>query len=145
MAMRFDEADQQDAIVAEINITPLTDLFLVLLIIFMISSSAMIEGGLPVKLPSAKSAQQAAKQNGKPIYVTLPREGGLRVNEETIEENALESRLRDLLAQTQEKTVVIRGDESIVLGQAVKIMDAARSAGAERIALATQPVQPAPR
>ena len=64
MAMRF--GDQEDeAIVAEINITPLTDIFLVLLIIFMISSSAMLEGGLTVKLPTAKTTALTKSPTGK--------------------------------------------------------------------------------
>ncbi|MBI1860435.1 MAG: biopolymer transporter ExbD [Deltaproteobacteria bacterium] len=54
MAINIRDQDS-DSIVAEINITPLTDIFLVLLIIFMISSSAMLEGGLQVKLPTAKT------------------------------------------------------------------------------------------
>lgn len=137
MALRFSE-NEDDAIVAEINITPLTDIFLVLLIIFMISSSAMLEGGLQVKLPTAKSTALTKSQSGKPIFVTIGKEGELLVNEKKAPEENLSQLIKEALSQSSDKTVVIRGDESIVLGKAVKIMDAARSAGAEKIALATQ-------
>ncbi|NBX67925.1 MAG: biopolymer transporter ExbD [Proteobacteria bacterium] len=137
MGMRFSETED-DAIVAEINITPLTDIFLVLLIIFMISSSAMLEGGLQVKLPSAKSTTLTKSGNGKPTYVTLSKDGRISVNEKEATEPALAQVIKDTLLQSSDKTVVIRGDESIFLGKAVKIMDAARAAGAEKIAIATQ-------
>jgi biopolymer transport protein ExbD len=138
MAMKFDDADDE-ALVAEINITPLTDIFLVLLIIFMISSSAMLEGGLQVKLPTAKSAGLNKAQSGKPIYITVSKDGKILVNQREAPEDKLTNLLKEELEKTTEKTVVIRGDESIFLGKAVKIMDSARSAGADKIAIATQP------
>ena len=139
MAMRFDEAQDDDAIVAEINITPLTDIFLVLLIIFMLSSSAMLEGGLQVKLPTAKSQSLAKPDSGKPIFVTIAGNGEVSVNNKKTTEPGLQAAIKEALGGTTDKTVVIRGDESIVLGKAVQIMDAARGAGADKIALATQP------
>lgn len=138
MAMRFNDTEE-DAIVAEINITPLTDVALVLLIIFMISSSAMLESGLQVKLPTAKSSGANKSTNNKPVYVTLSKEGRILINDKDTEENSLQDSLKKALSASSDKTVVIRGDESIFLGKAVKIMDAARTAGAEKIALATQP------
>lgn len=138
MAMRFDENNEDDAIVAEINITPLTDVFLVLLIIFMISSSAMLEGGLQVKLPTAKSTALTKSQSGKPIFVTIGKDGELLVNQKKAPEENLSELIKEALSGSSDKTVVIRGDETIFLGKAVKIMDAARGAGAEKIAIATQ-------
>jgi len=138
MAVRISDSDE-DSIVAEINITPLTDIFLVLLIIFMISSSAMLEGGLNVKLPSAKASTLAQNASGNPLYVTINKEGQILVDKETTDENNLSNTLKAALEKSAEKTVIIRGDESIFLGKAVKIMDAARAAGAEKIAIATQP------
>lgn len=137
MAMRFNDGDSDD-IVAEINITPLTDIFLVLLIIFMISSSAMLEGGLQVKLPSAKTTSLAKSDAGKPTYVTIGKDGSIMVNSRIAGEDKLIEVIKEELATNNDKTVVIRGDESIFLGKAVKIMDAAKGAGADRIALATQ-------
>ena len=138
MAFKFDDMEDE-ALVAEINITPLTDIFLVLLIIFMISSSAMIEGGLQVKLPTAKSSGVNKPQTGKPIYVTISKDGKIQVNDQTAPEESLTAVIKQQLEKTTEKTVVIRGDETIFLGKAVKIMDAARGAGADKIAIATQP------
>jgi len=140
MRMKFQE-DEEESIVAEINITPLTDIFLVLLIIFMISSSAMMEGGLEVKLPSAKSTRLSQAQKGKPTFVTIAADGRILVNENEIQEGELGDALQAALSESEDKIVVIRGDESIFLGKAVEIMDAARSAGAQKIALATKSPQ----
>jgi len=136
MAMQFNDSDEE--IIAEINITPLTDVFLVLLIIFMISSSAILEGGLQVKLPSSKSGSAGAVKSAKPIYITVASDGRVSVNEQFADLEALGPILRGLLADKSEKSVVIRGDEALGLGRAVSIMDVARSAGAEKIAIATQ-------
>lgn len=138
MAVRINDSDE-DSIVAEINITPLTDIFLVLLIIFMISSSAMLEGGLNVKLPSAKSSALAQNSAGNPLYITISKDGQILIDKQNADENNLTQAIKMALANASEKVVVIRGDESIFLGKAVKIMDAARDAGAEKIAIATQP------
>ena len=138
MAVRLSDTED-DAIVAEINITPLTDIFLVLLIIFMISSSAMLEGGLNVKLPAAKSSSLTKTASGTPLYITINKEGQILVDKTPADEKALAEAIKSALVNFSEKTVIIRGDESIFLGKAVKIMDAARDAGAEKIAIATQP------
>lgn len=137
MSMKFED-QEHEAIVAEINITPLTDIFLVLLIIFMVTSSAMLESGLQVKLPTAKTTTLSQSQSGKPIYVTIAPDGQISVNDKLAGPDQLLEQLKSALSQSSDKTVIIRGDESIVLGKAVKIMDAARASGAEKIALATQ-------
>lgn len=137
MAMKFTDTEE-DAIVAEINITPLTDVFLVLLIIFMLTSTAMMESGLNVKLPSAKSSSAANNDATKPLFVTVDKEGSIRIGDSPATPDNLAAVLKGELDKTTNKTVIIRGDEGILLGKAVQIMDAARNAGAEKIAVATQ-------
>ena len=136
--MAFNISDESE-IVAEINITPLTDIFLVLLIIFMISSSAMLEGGLNVKLPTAKTGALTKADSGKPVYVTIAKDGRINVNDRFSDEAGLVAVVKEVLGTTSDKMVVIRGDEGVDLGKAVRIMDSVRSAGAEKIAIATQP------
>jgi biopolymer transport protein ExbD len=137
MSLKFQE-EPDDSIVAEINITPLTDIFLVLLIIFMISSSAMLESGFQVKLPSAKANLIQKNENSKPTYITVSKEGVIAVNKQNTTEDGLSEAIRNSLKDNKDSTVIIRGDSSIELGKTVKIMDAAKAAGAEKIALATQ-------
>jgi biopolymer transport protein ExbD len=136
--MAMNDGDE-DSIVAEINITPLTDIFLVLLVIFMISSSALLESGLTVKLPSAKTTSPAQTESQKPVSVTLARDGRIVVGKAAVTESELAKAIRTALDETSNKAVVVRGDADVSLGKTVKVMDAARSAGAEKITIATQP------
>ncbi len=126
------EAGGEETIVAEINITPLTDIFLVLLIIFMITSSAMLEAGPHVNLPRA--AQTASEQRG--VVVTVDRDEALYVNGQEIPREGLGQALAEALAGSEAKRVVLEGDREVVLGDVVWILDQARSAGASEVAIA---------
>ena len=132
-----DQADD-DGIVAEINITPLTDIFLVLLIIFMVTTSVVSNQGKEVNLPS--SADASATPAG--VNVTVTASGGIEVDGVAVSEAALPATLKAALAKAREKIVILRGDKKVLLGQAVNILDIAQQAGAKGIALATKPPAP---
>jgi len=122
------------ALVSEINITPLTDVFLVLLIIFMITTSAMVDSAAKVNLPQATRTVQEARG----IAVTVTADGRLFVNQMQVDAGQLEPTLRDLLTDDPKKLVVLQGDQSVMLGEAVRIMDIAKRAGATAISIAAQ-------
>jgi biopolymer transport protein ExbD len=126
--------DSSDAVMAEINITPLTDVFLVLLIIFMITTSAMVESAAKVNLPKAQQVVEEARG----LTVTVTTDGRLFVNQMPVEAAQLEPTLRDLLADDPKKLVILQGDESVVLGQAVGILQTAKRAGATAVSIAAQ-------
>jgi biopolymer transport protein TolR len=121
-------------IVAEINITPLTDIFLVLLIIFMITSSAMIESGGKVNLPKAVATQSETR--GTTVTLTPKRE--IFVNQRLVSEDALEKTLQEALSKSADKTVILRGDKEVLLGDTVKVMSMIKRAGASEIAIAAE-------
>jgi len=121
-------------IMAEINITPLTDIFLVLLIIFMITSSAMIESGGKVNLPKAVATQSEAR--GTTVTLTPKRE--IYVNQKKVTEETLESALKDALNGSADKVVILRGDREVLLGETVKVMSIVKRAGASEIAIAAE-------
>jgi biopolymer transport protein ExbD len=125
--------DKSD-IVAEINITPLTDIFLVLLIIFMITSSAMIESGGKVNLPKAVATQSETR--GTTVTLTPKRE--IYVNQKKVTDETLESTLREALSTSPDKTVILRGDRDVLLGETVKVMSIVKRAGASEIAIAAE-------
>jgi len=127
-----------DDIVAEINITPLTDIFLVLLIIFMVTTSVISAQGKDVDLPS--SAVASATPSG--VNVTVTADGEIQVEDQVVQEAALEATLRAALERSKDKVVVLRGDRKVLLGEAVNILDVAQKAGAAGIALATKPPGP---
>ena len=136
------EDDGDEGIVAEINITPLTDIFLVLLIIFMVTSSQLANTGKQVALPSAEESSAMPKG----VNVTIDADGGIQVNEQdVVGEEALAAALEAALNATTDKVVILRGDKDVVLGRAVHILDVAQQKGATGIALATKPPGRKPR
>jgi len=124
-----------DDIVAEINITPLTDIFLVLLIIFMVTTSVISSQGKEVALPEAAVAAQSPQG----VTVTVTAEDEIAVDGTVVPLEQLEPTLRAALEGAREKVVILRGDRAVELGRAVGILDTAQRAGATGIALATQP------
>ncbi len=135
---RDSEAD--GTIMAEINITPLTDIFLVLLIIFMVTSSVMSQSGVDVNLPQASSATAQSQAEG--VIVTLLPGGRLKVNQKELavgKYDEMEVLLKTAFSQTRSRLIILEGDRQAFLGSAIEVMDHARKAGAEKFAIATAP------
>ncbi len=130
-----DEHDPDEGIVAEINITPLTDVFLVLLIIFMVTTSVVASQSKQVDLPGAEVSDTTPKG----ITVTVSPDGKILVDDRPTSEENLYVTLEAALANSREKLVILRGDKQVLLGKAVTILDVAQKAGATGIALATKP------
>jgi len=131
---KFSAEETQESLMAEINITPLTDIFLVLLIIFMITTSAMVDSAAKVNLP--KSTQTVQEARG--LTVTVTADHKLFVNQMQVDPSQLEPTLRDLLADAPKKLVILQGDQTVILGEVVRIMDIAKRAGAQAISVAAQ-------
>jgi biopolymer transport protein ExbD len=127
-----------DDIVAEINITPLTDVFLVLLVIFMVTTSVVANQSKQVDLPGAEVSDTTPEG----VTVTVSPDGEMLVNDEQVTEATLYAALEEALANTRDKLVILRGDKDVLLGKAVNILDLAQQAGATGIALATKPPPP---
>ena len=130
------KAHRRGHIVAEINVTPLTDVFLVLLIIFMITTSAMMKPVADVDLPKAADSEEEVQ--GVTVTMTPSRE--LFVNQRPVagDDAALVSVLRDALANAKEKVVVLAGDRQVLLGEVVRVLGLAKEAGATGFALASE-------
>ncbi len=132
------EDDEGGDIVAEINITPLVDVFLVLLIIFMVTSSVMSQMGMEVNLPKASSGSTDAQPDG--VIITLLAGGRIQLNGKEVSSTdlpGLEKKVREALSHAKSKTVILEGDRQAFLGSAIQIMDAAKRAGATQFAIAT--------
>jgi biopolymer transport protein ExbD len=125
-------------IVAEINITPLTDIFLVLLIIFMVTTTVATEEGKNIDLPEATESEETPP---KGVTVAVEAEGVIKINDKIVPEGMLEQMMAAELEIAEEKIVILKGDKRVLLGQAVNILDIAQQKGAKGIALATQQPQ----
>ncbi len=138
MATSFRPADEEnpdDGVVAEINITPLTDVFLVLLIIFMVTSSVVANQSKQVDLPGAEVSETTPQG----VTVTVLDDGSMMVNDAPTSDAELFTVLETALSDTRDKLVILKGDKNVLLGKAVNILDIAQQAGATGIALATRP------
>jgi len=133
-------SNQSGGVFADINITPLTDIFLVLLIIFMVTTAVTIESAAHVDLPKAEQAAPTDKPKG--IIVTYTAEHQIYVNDKTVTEPELVPTLHTALQNSTDKIVVFQGDPKVILGDMVRILDLAKSAGAEAIAIAVSSLPP---
>jgi len=124
-------------IVAEINVTPLTDIFLVLLIIFMVTSTALTQQGTKVNLPRAGAG--GAEPSG--VIVTATADHRVELNGKPVPMEGLQAALEAAFQKGSERNVILQGDRNIVLEQAVQIMTIAKEAGADKIAIATAPAE----
>ena len=118
----------------QINITPLTDIFLVLLIIFMITASISVESAAHVGLPLAENT--TPEKRGVVVTYTIDHE--IFVNSKDIPVSELDPVLRAALAKIEPKVVILQGDRKVLLGDLVKLLKIAKSAGAEQIAIAAK-------
>jgi len=118
----------------EINITPLTDIFLVLLIIFMITASISVESAAHVGLPLA----QDTSPEKRGVVVTYTTDHEIFVNSKDIPAAELEGALREALSRIDPKVVIFQGDRKVLLGDLVKILKVAKAAGADQIAIAAK-------
>lgn len=132
----------EDQVVAEINITPLTDVFLVLLIIFMVSTTAMVDSetssrsGVKVALPKSNASGPVSNRKTIPI-VSMTADNRLFLFNKEVKKENLETELRKALADADTNTVFLRGDKSALLGPTVDLMSIARKAGAANITFLT--------
>src|SRR5215467_15902201 len=112
--------------IAAINVTPLVDVVLVLLVILMVASTYIVAQTLKVQLPRAKSTDGTAE---KPTKVEILKNGSLRWNEEPIAESALAGKLKDAVEADAEMSLVVSADKEVQHGNVVHVLDMAKLAG----------------
>ena len=122
---------------AEINVTPLVDVMLVLLIIFMITAPLLVSG-VPVDLPDSRAG--ALKQDNTPIQVSLDREGKLFIDEQAIGDDALAAKLTAIreARAADEPRVYVRADSGLDYGRVMRIVGEVNAAGFTKVALVSE-------
>jgi biopolymer transport protein ExbD len=133
MAMKTGGGD--DDINAEINMTPLIDIMLVLLIIFMVSSSAAIESGLDVNLPEVNAVSD---KTDAILVISLNKEGQVAVQGEMTPPEALRDKIAAKLAELKTEAVILEGDGESQLNETMAVMDTAKMAGAKTFSIAAK-------
>ncbi|MCK6442496.1 ExbD/TolR family protein [Elstera cyanobacteriorum] len=125
--------------VADINITPLVDVMLVLLIIFMVAAP-MLVAGVPVELPSSQAAQITPP--APPITVSVDAQGQVFLDHEPLPKELLSARLKALAAADKTRPVYVRGDKNLSYGVIADLMGQVGASGFNRVALLTEQPRP---
>ena len=137
---RSDEGGGEAELFADINITPLTDIFLVLLIIFMVTSSVMAtdgaRAGVRVNLP--KGATKEISSSAKDVTVAITTDGKMVVDGKEVSAETLRKMFDDARSRDADTQVVVQADEATHHGRVVAVMELAKAAGLRRLAIATR-------
>lgn len=128
-------AGRRRAPMAEINVTPLVDVMLVLLIIFMVTAPLLVTG-VPIKLPQSRA--KALEANDKPTVISLTAEGGIFINEVQVSTVELNGRIAEIAAAhagLEPPQIFLRADARLDYGRVMTVMGALNAAGLNKIAL----------
>lgn len=120
---------------SEINVTPLVDVMLVLLVVFMVTAP-MLAAGLKVDLPTTAAARPLPPS--EPIVVTVTRDGGVAVGTETVGRDALTATIRARIGEATDRAIHVRGDREVAYGEVIAVIDRLAADGLGRIALVSQ-------
>lgn len=133
--MAFDELG--DSSLSQINVTPLVDVMLVLLVIFMVTAP-ILQQGLGVELPQVESGPMAGQEDQ--LVVAVGREGGVYLNATQLELGALQTTLASIVQTRPDRTVYLHADKNVMYGRVVEVMAAVRRAGVVRLGMVTEPL-----
>jgi biopolymer transport protein ExbD len=124
---------------AEINVVPLVDVMLVLLIIFMVTAP-MMQQGLTVNLPQARRASAVTSQ---PIYVTIPADFAstriVRIGDDDVRVDILHERVRQAILPREDKSLFLRMDATVTAQHMMDVMDQLKQAGVEKVGIMSRP------
>lgn len=133
--MAFDQQGGSNSSMSQINVTPLVDVMLVLLVIFMVTAP-ILQQGVSVDLPRAEAGALSDKE--EQLVVSVTKNGALYLNEAPMTQENLAVRLREVAAQRPDGQVFVRADQSVAYGDVVRVMAAIRAAGIRRVGMVTQ-------
>jgi biopolymer transport protein TolR len=122
---------------ADINITPLVDVVLVLLVIFMITAP-VLQSGIEVNIPKTRTVREITEQR---LVVTIDRDQKVFLGDNPVNVHDLGQRLRDASGQDKKKVIYLRADERVPFGAFASVMDAVKQAGITNISIVTRPVE----
>ena len=126
---------RRGGMISGINVTPLVDVVLVLLIILMVASTYIVAQTLKVQLPKSKTSDGTAE---KPTTLTVLKTGALVFNDQPITEEQAEQRLKEAVDKDPEMSLVVSGDAETPHGKVVHIIDIAKLAGVTKFAINVQ-------
>ena len=136
---KMDSSSEDNPDMAEINIIPLVDVMLVLLIVFMVAAPLSISG-IKVELPSSKAQGVTMEQNN--IILSISKDGGYYIDKMKIPQSELIKKIHAIFEFREKKEIFIRADREVDYGVVVDAMSAAKLAGVQKMAMLTRPDGP---
>ena len=136
MAFNLGNGDDDDPVMADINVTPLVDVMLVLLIIFMIAAP-MLHQGVEVALPRADATNLPMRVED-PLVVSIDRDGNVYLQETRIAAEDLVDRLTDQIKARGDDSVFLKGDRDVPYGRIIEILDVLHRGGIVRVGMVTE-------
>ena len=136
MAFTSTEGRTQTSL-SEINVTPLVDVVLVLLIIFMVTAP-VLQSGIEVSVPRTKTVKEISEER---VVVTINSKQEVFLGNDPVNINLLGQKLREKIRDPQNQAIYVRADESIPFGLFATVMDAVKTSGISNVSIVTQPLQ----
>ena len=134
-----DDGEDRYKPLAEINVTPMVDVMLVLLVIFMVAAP-LLTVGVPLDLPKTSAAEPT--RSPEPLVLSLDRDGGTFIGNEAVAENDLKDRLSLLAAADPERIVYVRGDRTISYARLMDALGLVSAAGFAKVSLLAEGARP---
>jgi biopolymer transport protein ExbD/biopolymer transport protein TolR len=122
---------------SEINVTPLVDVVLVLLIIFMLTAP-VLQSGIEVSVPKTKTVQEISQER---VIVTINKKQEVFLGNDPVNINALGDKLKEKIRDPRGQSVYVRADENVPFGVFATVMDAVKATGIANVSIVTQPIQ----
>ena len=122
---------------ADINVTPLVDVVLVLLIIFMVTAP-VLQSGIEVNVPHTRTVKEITEER---LVITIDRDQHVFLNNEPININQIGQRIHEKVRDPQGQAIYLRADENVPFGAFATVMDAVKQAGFSNVSIVTQPVE----
>ena len=136
MAFNIGGGDDDDPVLADINVTPLVDVMLVLLIIFMIAAP-MLHQGVEVALPRADAANLPMRVED-PLVVSIDRDGNVYLQESRVAAEDLVDRVSDQIKARGDESVFLKGDREVPYGKVIEVLDILHRGGIVRVGMITE-------
>jgi len=130
--------DQQEDNISQINITPLVDVMLVLLVIFMVTAP-ILQQGVAVDLPQVSAGPVDAQDTS--VVVTVGKDGKLHLDNRAIKLNELPPALAEKMQKQPNQAVYLRADKSVPYGKVVEVMAVLRNVGVKKLGMMTAPAE----
>ncbi len=121
---------------AEINVTPLVDVVLVLLIIFMITAP-VLQSGIEVSVPKTKTVKEITEER---MVISIDKQQRVYLGNDAININEIGDKLRKKIRDPQNQTIYVRADENVPFGAFATVMDAVKASGITNVSIVTQPL-----